>query len=81
MVLRGGERESGLAVDQREEARFLAVEELLDDDLRAGGAERAAEAIVDRLRSPASRVWAMTTPLPAASPSALTTMGRLCVAT
>ena len=48
VVLRGGERQSGLAVDQREEARFLAVEELLDDDLRAGGAERAAEAVLDR---------------------------------
>ena len=35
------------AVDQGEEARLLAVQELLDDDLGAGGAERAGEAGVD----------------------------------
>ena len=81
MVLRGGKRERGLAVDQREEARFLAVEELLDHDLGAGGAERAAEAIVDRrVRLPRASA-PTTTPLPAASPSALTTIGRLCVVT
>ena len=48
MVLRGGERQSRLAVDQREEARFLAVEKFLDHELGARGAERAAEAILDR---------------------------------
>ena len=51
VVLRRGERERGLAVDQREEARLLAVEKFLDDDLLAGVAEDAEEEIVDRPRS------------------------------
>ena len=36
-----------LAIAEREKARLLAFEELLDDELRAGGAERAGEAGVD----------------------------------
>ena len=47
VVLRRGERQRVRAVDEREEARLLAVEELLDHDLGAGRAERAGEAGVD----------------------------------
>ena len=52
VVLRRGERQRVLAVDEGEEARFLALQELLDHDLGAGGAERAAEAVVDGLAPP-----------------------------
>ncbi len=31
MILRRGERDGRLAIDQREQARFLALEEFLDD--------------------------------------------------
>ena len=48
MVLGGGERECGLAVDEGEEARFLATQEFLDDDLGAGYAEGSREARLDR---------------------------------
>ncbi len=47
MILRGGERDGGLAVAQREEGGFLAVEEFLDHDLAAGFAETAGEHHVD----------------------------------
>ena len=49
MILRGGERDGGLAVAQREEGGFLAVEELLDHDFAAGFAETAGEHHVERL--------------------------------
>ena len=48
MILRRGERDGGLAVAQREEGSFLAVEEFLDDDFAAGLAQGAAEHHVDR---------------------------------
>ena len=64
------------AVGHHDEARLLAVEEFLDDHARAGVAERAADAASRRSRrAPRPRVIATTTPLPAASPSALTTIG------
>ena len=62
------------AVADDHEARFLAVEELLDHDAAAAGAARRRAS----RRSPAcasARVAATTTPLPAARPSALTTIG------
>ena len=80
MVLRGGERQHVLAVDEGEEARLLALQEFLDDDLGAGCPEGAGEAGVDGGFSASRPVSAMTTPLPAASPSALITIGRVCVA-
>ena len=43
VILGGGERQHGLAVDQRDEACFLALQETLDDDLAAGAAELAVE--------------------------------------
>ena len=49
VVLRRGQRQHVLAVDQGEEARLLAFQELLDDDLGARGSERAGEAGVDGL--------------------------------
>ena len=48
VVLGGAERDCGRAVAQREEARLLAVQKLLDHDLRAGGSECAAEHRLDR---------------------------------
>ena len=42
------QRQHGASVDQSEEAHLLALEELLDDDLAAGGAETAAEDVGDR---------------------------------
>src|SRR5208283_451665 len=41
--LRGGEREDMAAAGDDDEAHFLAVQELLDHDGIAGGAEAAAE--------------------------------------
>ena len=40
VVLAGRERQAALAVDDDDEARFLAVEKLLDDELRARLAHR-----------------------------------------
>ena len=47
MILRGGERQRGVAVAQREERGFLALHEFLDHDFRTGFAEPAAEHHVD----------------------------------
>ena len=59
-----------------DEARFLALEELLDHDARAGVAQLVARRASRRSRrAPRPRVAATTTPLPAARPSALTTIG------
>ena len=50
MVLAGGERQHVRAVAHDDEARFLAVEEFLDDHARAGVAERVrAEHVVQCL--------------------------------
>ena len=76
VILRRRQRQRVRAVDEREEARLLALEEFLDHDLAAGLAERAGEAGVDRGLGFCARL-AMMTPLPAASPSALTTIGQL----
>ena len=49
VVLRGAEAAAAVvAVAEAEEARLLAVEEFLDHHLRAGRAEGAVEAVVDR---------------------------------
>ena len=48
MVLRRGERNRGLAVAEREERGFLALEKLLHHQLGAGLAQPAAEHHVDR---------------------------------
>ena len=51
VVPRRGQGQDGLAVGEGEEARLLAVEELLDDDLAPRGAEAPAEGLVHgRLR-------------------------------
>ena len=80
VILRGSQRQRGLAVDEGEEACLLAFEKFLDHDLGAGRAERAGEARVDGRLGLGRASSAMTTPLPAASPSALTTIGAPCVA-
>ena len=69
VVLGRGERDRRLAVDQREQAGFLAVEKFLDHQ----------RPIARRVGSPPPLprgVIATVTPLPAASPSALITTGR-----
>ena len=48
VVLAGGERDDVLAVAQHDEARFLAFEELLDDDPRAAGVVLHAELVVEQ---------------------------------
>jgi hypothetical protein len=64
-----------MLIDEREEARFSARQTILDDDLEPGSAEAALDE--GRLgRSVAVlRSVATVTPFPAASPSALTTIG------
>ena len=70
MILRGGKRKCVLAVAQREERGFFAGHEFLDHDFRAGAARPPAN-IMSTASSASSSVMATTTPLPAASPSAL----------
>ena len=43
VVLRGGKRDRGFAVAQREEADLAACEKFLDHDFSAGRTERAVE--------------------------------------
>src|ERR1022692_2465327 len=75
VVLGGSKRRHMLAVGEAEEADLVAGEELLDDYLLLSFAqERAREKAVGASMA-VRRDWQMTTPLPAASPSALTTMG------
>ena len=75
MVLRGRERDGGFAVAQGEERGFFALQKFLDDDFDSGLAEAAAEHHVDRGFGFGDGPAATTTPLPAARPSALTTIG------
>ena len=81
VVLRGGERQHLLVARHHDEADFLALQELLDHDGVAGGAETAAEHGAAAAAMAASWVSQMTTPLPAAKPSALTTSGSRCART
>ena len=72
-VARRGQRHRALAVAQREQRELDALEELLDHD------RHLAEALLTSISSSAARASgsspAITTPLPAASPSALITAG------
>ncbi len=82
VILARRERQRVRAVGHHDEARLLAVEEVLDDDARAGRAH--ARCRPASRRSPHAlrlRRVATTTPLPAASPSALTTIGAPRAAT
>ena len=72
VVLRRAEGDDGLAVGEREEARLLALQEILDHQRRAGVARRSRRSP----RAPSPGRAATVTPLPAASPSAFTTIGR-----
>ena len=74
VILRGRQRQHVLAVDHDDEARLLARQKFLDDDAGTRIAHRIDEHGVDR-RVRVRAVVATTTPLPAASPSALITMG------
>ena len=75
MVLRGGQRQDGLPIGDGQDTRLFAIQAFLNDQLIAGGAEfffpRDAIHGVQRSVRPAQTI----TPLPAASPSALTTTG------
>ena len=65
-----------LAVGEREERQLLALHELLDEHRVARVAERVlARASTRRRVCASSTVAQMITPLPAASPDALTTTG------
>ena len=80
VVLRARERHDARAVDDGDEARFLADEKVLDDDGRAGLRRTASAAARGRAHArPRRCVGAMMTPLPAASPSALMTIGGVRV--
>ena len=75
VILRRRQRQDVLAVRHHDEAGFLARQEFLDDDLVARVAELPGEhRFAVAMASVA--VSAMTTPLPAARPLALTTIGR-----
>jgi hypothetical protein len=79
VVLAGGQRAHVLAVAQHDEAGLFAGQELLDDDARAAFVVRHAQLVVHQHEVHGvvrlCRVMATTTPLPAARPSALMTMG------
>ena len=75
---------SGIAVSPSHSAKKLIsrpAQKLLDHDFGAGRAERAVEHHGDGGLGLAHSVLATTTPLPAASPSALTTIGAPCART
>ena len=74
MVLGGADRDRGRAVAERKQARLLADEALLDDELGPGLAS-APPSMSSMAPSASATLAATTTPLPAASPSALTTIG------
>ena len=74
VVLRRSERDRGLAVAEREERGFLADKAILDHDFPAG-VPRPPPNIMSMAASASCTVSATTTPLPAASPSAFTTIG------
>ncbi len=73
VVLRACERHGGLAIAEGEEGGLLAVHELLDDEEAGGRAELAAEHGVDLGFGFGFAFPGMTTPLPAARPSAFST--------
>ena len=73
VVLRGRQGQNGLTIGDCQDADFLAVEPFLDDQLIPGIAEFLGDSLhgLDASFRPAQT----TTPLPPASPSALTTTG------
>ena len=75
VILGGFERQDALAVAQADEADLLAGEELLDHYLAAGGSDEVAGKHIMKCRKSGGAIRQMTTPLPAASPSAFNTMG------
>jgi hypothetical protein len=75
VVLAGGQRQDVLAVAHDDEAGFFAGQEFLDHDARAGVAEAVIGQHVSTAWCASSSVMATTTPLPAARPSALMTIG------
>ena len=67
------------AVAQREEADFLAFHKFLDHQLDAPAAPKTFLTIASSMAAQASSiVRATVTPLPAARPSAFTTIGAPC---
>ena len=76
VILRGGDGCGVGAVAESEEGELFAGEELLEDDLGLLVPRRVPENISAAAVSAWRRVSQMTTPLPAARPSALTTTGR-----
>jgi len=77
VVLRGGERQHGLAARDHDEADLFSMQEFFDHD-GAAGAPKLPPSMALHESIADSWVSQMTTPFPAASPSALTTTGRRC---
>ena len=75
VVLRRNEGNRSRAVAKREKRSLLAGKKLLDDQFRAGGAQSPPASIMSIAASASPVVPATTTPFPAASPSAFTTIG------
>ncbi len=77
MILGGRELHCPRAVAQREKRDLLAVEKILDDEVSPVAPPRRIrpKTCVPIAVSASSMLIATTTPLPAASPSALTTIG------
>lgn len=78
VVLRGRERQRRLAIAQREERGLLALHEFLDDDSTPDSPNPPPNIMSTAASASASDI-ATTTPLPAARPSALTTIGAPCL--
>ena len=74
VVLGRRQRHDVLAVAERQQRELLALEELLQHHRRLAEASLGEED-VERRRAPRPRSAQMITPLPAASPSALSTVG------
>jgi hypothetical protein len=76
VVLAGRERQDALAVRQRHERDFLAGLELLDDDSVGARAEAAILEQHAHRGVELGGILRMSTPLPCARPSALSTTGK-----
>ena len=81
VILGDGHRPEIGAVDKAHQGEFPAVQEVLDNDLGTGGAEAMVDEDVFECALAACSSMATVTPLPAARPSALMTIGAPCSCT
>ena len=76
VILRRNQRRHVLAVAEAQKAQFLALQKLLDHHLLLGRSQQfAAEQSPAPFPAQSAAIGQMITPLPAASPSAFTTIG------